>query len=233
MPGKPIALPTTLQPRDEERFWLKVRKTETCWLWQDKCSPYGKFGVGTGPKYRAHRLAYALAYGVFDWALLVCHTCDTPACVNPAHLFLGASIDNNQDAQRKGRHAHGARHGRALLSAGDVRAIRRDLARGATEREVARRYGVSIPAIGRIKRGLNWRSLGSDPAQERRIRDVAARRRFGEAQSNAKLDERSVRLLRERYLAGGVSQKALAREFGVDQALVSRIVRQKRWRHVP
>jgi hypothetical protein len=50
--------------------------------------------------------------------------------------------------------------------------------------------------------------------------------------ANAKLTDDRVREIRLRYATGKVSQSQLAREFGVAQISISRIVRQESWRHV-
>jgi DNA-binding XRE family transcriptional regulator len=47
-----------------------------------------------------------------------------------------------------------------------------------------------------------------------------------------KLSEADVLLIRERYAAGGVTQQALADEFGVNQTNIGFIVRNVRWRHL-
>src|SRR5947199_536257 len=54
----------------------------------------------------------------------------------------------------------------------------------------------------------------------------------GELNTAAKLTTDQVREIRERYAAGGVSQQALADEFGVSQPHLSRIVRGEWWTHI-
>ena len=88
-----------------DRIWPLVSKGDPsgCWLWMGyKVGGYGSIRVG-GRNRRVHRLVYELLVGPIPVGLLVCHHCDTPACCNPAHLFLGTQKANMQDASAKGR----------------------------------------------------------------------------------------------------------------------------------
>ena len=96
----------------EDRFWAKVDKTGDCWLWTASVFRerygYGKFQAGenranTRVVY-AHRYSWELVNGPVPDGLFVCHHCDNPPCVNPAHLFVGTHQDNVDDMMSKGRH---------------------------------------------------------------------------------------------------------------------------------
>ena len=73
----------------EERFWAKVDKTETCWVWTAYRNPngYGKFRLGGhGKKVLAHRYAYELLVRPIPEGLTLDHLCRVRSCVNPSHL---------------------------------------------------------------------------------------------------------------------------------------------------
>lgn len=71
----------------EERFWEKVNKTDTCWLWTGATSGRG-YGDSwrDGKKIKAHRLSYELLVGPIPSGLTLDHLCRNILCVNPTHL---------------------------------------------------------------------------------------------------------------------------------------------------
>ena len=159
----------------EDRFWAKVVKTDGCWLWTGCVTEhgYGRFGLA-GRVEKAPRVAWFLTNGVIPAKLQVCHRCDVPACVNPAHLFLGSAAENAADARMKGRTAKGGRNGtythpetrpygerspHAKLTAAAVIEIRRLRAEGIGPMELARRFGVGHPTISKIVARQRWAHL--------------------------------------------------------------------------
>lgn len=73
-----------------ERFWNKVNKTDTCWLWTaavNKPDPngYGMFWNGER-LVTAHRLAYIDAVGSIPDGADLDHLCRVRRCVRPDHL---------------------------------------------------------------------------------------------------------------------------------------------------
>jgi hypothetical protein len=146
-----------------ERFWSKVQKTETCWLWtayydRIKCGGYGRINFNGKPGVLAHRAAWMLTNGPIPAGLCVLHRCDTPRCVRPDHLFLGTNADNMADRDAKGRrHApRGEASGSAKITEAQVRFIRAELAKGRGCPTLAAQFGLDRTTIWQIGKKKLW-----------------------------------------------------------------------------
>src|SRR6266849_5089721 len=80
----------TLTIGQQERFWAKVHKTDTCWEWTGALwRGYGYFRT-----WIAHRVAYELLVGPIPPEKQVDHLCRNRGCVNPEHMELVTSYEN-------------------------------------------------------------------------------------------------------------------------------------------
>jgi hypothetical protein len=102
----------------ERRFWAKVKKTKTCWLWRGGLSgkmgkpTYGYFHPTHDTTVLAHRFAYETLYGYVLDCLEIEHLCDNSRCVNPEHL----SPTTHRANMRRGNAMVGLRRGKAVRS---------------------------------------------------------------------------------------------------------------------
>lgn len=85
------------QRTPEQRFWMKVRKTDSCWLWTAAINGgtgYGQFARRHGEGVDAHRFSYELAHGSIPEGHDVHHTCHVRHCVRPSHLVATTRSEN-------------------------------------------------------------------------------------------------------------------------------------------
>lgn len=155
---------TTYDESTIARFWAKVdrRGGDECWEWKGgRCKRgYGRIRVKNPRRIvRAHIFAYQLARGRTH-GLFVCHSCDNPPCCNPAHLWLGANLDNMADMVRKGRgprkDERGERNGNARLTEAQVLLIKQQIGAGENNTKIGARFGVTHSMVSRIRLGLAW-----------------------------------------------------------------------------
>lgn len=140
----------TIAAKELSRFWAKVAKggPNDCWPWIGAKSGTG-YGIGRlDSRYvPAHRVSFTIHNGEIPVGMYVCHHCDNPPCVNPAHLFAGTAKENMRDCVRKGRF-HGKRPRK--LTPDQEREIATSFANGANGAELGRRFGVGRHTVYKI-----------------------------------------------------------------------------------
>jgi hypothetical protein len=129
-----------------------VKRVGDCLIWD---GPKNTEGYGyiyfAGFHWRATRLLWTIMKGDIPEKMFVCHSCDTPSCVNIEHLFIGTPAENSRDRDAKGRAGlgdqRGALNNAAKLDKARVKEIRRLSNQGWTQARLGKKFGVSQAAI--------------------------------------------------------------------------------------
>lgn len=102
--GQPLSGESRYEKPVEQRFWEKVKKTDSCWLWtgaQNK-KGYGQFRVSPSantPR-KAHRWAWESLVGPIPTGLEIDHVvCAVTNCVRPDHMEIVTKSENVRRAR--------------------------------------------------------------------------------------------------------------------------------------
>lgn len=162
-PGKPENTPDVL--------WSKVdiRGEDECWEWKGfkNHDGYGRTWI-KDRGYYAHRVIFNLANPgkinlsaprATDISGFVLHKCDNPPCCNPAHLYLGTYKDNTRDKAERSRFPDfgGDKGPRCKLTMEQARQARELRAQGHSARNLAIQFGISLPSMKSLLRGLSYK----------------------------------------------------------------------------
>jgi len=153
---------TDINSKIKERFFSKIEKTDTCWIWNSVrlTGNYGYFKY-LGKYVRAHRMSYILANGHIPDNLLVLHTCDNPPCVNPEHLYLGTQKDNIKDKFDRGRNpnVNGSKNPVSKLSENEVLKIRELNKEKYSNEIIAKMFSIDSSAVSLIINRKRWKHI--------------------------------------------------------------------------
>ena len=150
-----------------ERVRMHIRKDSNtgCHIFEGRRDGHGYGQIkDKGTPVLVHRWIWQQANGKTSKQVL--HKCDNPSCVNIDHLFVGTHADNMADKVAKGRSKgvpRGYAHKRpmAKLTNEKVVEIKKLLARGYRQCDIAKDFGVSRNIICDIAIGNTWRHVGS------------------------------------------------------------------------
>ena len=135
-----------------------------CWIWNKtvRSGGYGQIRAGCLGEYYAHRVSYVLFVGTIPDGMQVLHDCphgDNPACVNPAHLWVGTHNSNMNDKISKGRSLVGEKNPSSKLTEKQVlKALICNRGKGRL-RALATKFGVLPSTLTAIRRGKSWKYL--------------------------------------------------------------------------
>lgn len=156
----------SLTPEQEKRFWEAVDTSDPHGCWTTEIAPnrngyinYCWWFEGKQRWTTRHRISAHLSGMDLQPGLCVCHSCDNPGCMNPAHLWLGTFQENNADKVAKGRQSRKS----YALNIKRARAIRKDFATNTTmlKKELfakwMKKYNVHWDSIANVLAHRTWK----------------------------------------------------------------------------
>lgn len=96
------------------------------------------------------RVLWQLTYGEIQKGKMLCHTCDTPGCVNLNHIYLGGAKTNGKDKSDRHR-ISGSRNPNARftdIERAQIKLLYHDY--GKTQKEIAAIFNTAQSTISNI-----------------------------------------------------------------------------------
>lgn len=132
---------------------LSEQDTNDCIMTPTGLDTYGYGQCRQGMRMRkAHHVALEHSGRTLPEGMVVRHTCDNCACINPRHLVVGTNDENMQDMVKRGR-ASREKQRTAVLNWEKVREIRSSTK---SPEELSAIYGVRKQQVKRILKGDAW-----------------------------------------------------------------------------
>jgi len=103
-----------------------------------------------------HRVLYESYHGTIPKHMVIRHLCHNPRCINIKHLAIGTQYDNMQDSVQDNRTLKGTKNHQNKLTKKQAYTIKYG---NENRTKLAKKFKVSVYAIDRIRKGVNWKWL--------------------------------------------------------------------------
>lgn len=139
------------------RIFAHIEKIDNgCWIWKGSTDRdgYGLMSIDDRSR-RVHRISYEVfKEEKIPFDKNACHSCDTPACVNPDHIFVAKSFENTQDMMEKGRSRFSGRG--VILNAEKIKKIRFLASHSFSSADIGRMFKIGAPHVDQIVERKIW-----------------------------------------------------------------------------
>lgn len=204
-----------------------------CWVWNDlHCAQgYGKirfwFAKLVG-NYKAHRLSFRMFKGKIKEGYLICHHCDNPPCVNPAHLYQGTHTDNNRDTVKRNRRKdkYGDEHHSYLHP--ELCATKAKGNHGSVTHPESFSSLITKDGRNRCEIMKKCAARGEKNGLRKHPEKIAKGSKVG----SSKMTEQKILKMRKMYETGEYTHQKLADIFGIFRGNAQKIINRVTWRSI-